>query len=139
MATLAVDRPVRRMLRPLHWIMLGMIVGAFAVGGFALRQGAVVPYLTVSEAKAAPGNVQVFGFLHSPGAYDADGAWTFEIQGEDGAVVAVLYAKSKPANFEQAVSVVATGSFDAGKNAFVADDLLVKCPSKYQEAETASR
>ena len=51
----------------------------------------------------------------------------------NGKVVKVVYAKPKPANFEQAVSIVAIGHYDAAKGAFLADDMLVKCPSKYQE------
>ena len=45
----------------------------------------------------------------------------------------VIYAKPRPANFEKAISIVAIGRYDEAKNVFVADDMLVKCPSKYQE------
>jgi cytochrome c-type biogenesis protein CcmE len=55
------------------------------------------------------------------------------LQDSTGKLVKVIYPKPKPANFEQAVSVVAIGHYDAGKQAFLADDMLVKCPSKYQE------
>ena len=50
-----------------------------------------------------------------------------------GKVVQVVYAKPRPANFEQAISIVAIGRYDQSKGVFVADDMLVKCPSKYQE------
>ncbi|HEX5692130.1 MAG TPA: cytochrome c maturation protein CcmE, partial [Roseiflexaceae bacterium] len=78
-------------------------------------------------------NVQLAGFLGSTGAYDPNGNFTFDLQDNTGKMVKVVYAKPKPANFEQAVSVVAIGHYDAGKSAFVAEDMLVKCPSKYQE------
>ena len=42
----------------------------------------------------------------------------------------VSYAGIMPGNFEQAESVVAKGIYNGQR--FVADDLLVKCPSKYQ-------
>lgn len=45
----------------------------------------------------------------------------------------VVYTRPKPANFEQAVSLVAIGRHDMTKGVFLADDMLVKCPSKYQE------
>jgi cytochrome c-type biogenesis protein CcmE len=39
----------------------------------------------------------------------------------------------KPANFEDAVSIVAIGRYENG--VFAAEKLLVKCPSKYQGEE----
>ncbi|MDH4223841.1 MAG: cytochrome c maturation protein CcmE [candidate division Zixibacteria bacterium] len=36
----------------------------------------------------------------------------------------------KPANFEQATSIVVIGMYRDG--IFIADQVLVKCPSKYQ-------
>lgn len=48
-------------------------------------------------------------------------------------MVKVVYTRPKPANFEQAVSLVAIGRYDVTKGVFLADDMLVKCPSKYQE------
>ncbi|MGH9361973.1 MAG: cytochrome c maturation protein CcmE, partial [Thermoanaerobaculia bacterium] len=41
----------------------------------------------------------------------------------------------KPANFEDAISIVAIGRYDQAGGEFAADQLLVKCPSKYQGAE----
>jgi cytochrome c-type biogenesis protein CcmE len=46
----------------------------------------------------------------------------------------VTYRDVKPANFEEAVSIVAIGTYRTG--AFHAEKLLVKCPSKYQGEET---
>ncbi len=45
----------------------------------------------------------------------------------------VLYAGVKPGNFEEATEIVAVGSYSDG--AFHAEQLLVKCPSKYQGIE----
>jgi cytochrome c-type biogenesis protein CcmE len=47
----------------------------------------------------------------------------------------VRYKGLKPANFEDAISIVAIGQFDDGAKEFEANKLLVKCPSKYQGAE----
>jgi cytochrome c-type biogenesis protein CcmE len=47
--------------------------------------------------------------------------------------------QTKPSNFEQAVSIVAIGHYDASRGVFLADDLLVKCPSKYQEMQAAAQ
>jgi cytochrome c-type biogenesis protein CcmE len=135
MATLVAEAPRRRMLglRPVHWLMLGIIVMALGFGGYSLRGGAMVAYASVPEAKAQARPVQVFGYLYSKGQYDDKGNWQFDIQGEAGDVMTVVYPHTKPANFEQAISVVAIGAYDRQQDKFVADQLLVKCPSKYQE------
>lgn len=77
--------------------------------------------------------MQLAGFLGSLGEYDEQGRWTFMLQDENGKMVKVISDDPRPANFEQAISIVAIGRYDEIEGAFVADDLLVKCPSKYQE------
>ncbi len=120
-------------IKPLHLIGAALIVLAVAMGYNGLRS-AVRPYTTsVSEAVSSSRSVQLAGFLGSTGAYDADGMFTFDLQDNTGKMVKVVYDKPKPANFEQAVSIVAIGKYDTAKGVFLADDMLVKCPSKYQE------
>lgn len=136
MAT-ALSEPARRKfpLKPLHLIGIGIIVLAIVLGYFGL-QTAFRPYTTsVAEAVGSGRGVQLAGFLvpGERGSYDATGNFTFQMQDGAGKVVKVVYPKPKPANFEQAISIVAIGRYDAGKGAFMADDMLVKCPSKYQE------
>jgi len=49
-------------------------------------------------------------------------------------VMPVVYHGVIPGNFDQATMVVAIGRYQEGR--FLAEQLLVKCPSKYQaEAE----
>jgi cytochrome c-type biogenesis protein CcmE len=122
-------------LKPLHLIGIAMIVLAIVLGYYGLQSG-LRPYTTsVAEAIGSGRGVQLAGFLYpgETGTYDAKGDFTFKLQDGAGKVVQVLYAKPKPANFEKAISIVAIGHYDASKNAFLADDMLVKCPSKYQE------
>ena len=45
------------------------------------------------------------------------------------------YEGLKPANFEEAISIVAIGRYDPDTGELAANKLLVKCPSKYQGAE----
>jgi cytochrome c-type biogenesis protein CcmE len=52
---------------------------------------------------------------------------------EDGNTMTVHYDGVKPGNFEEAVQIVAVGSYRDG--VFHAEQLLVKCPSKYQGLE----
>ncbi|HEU5015985.1 MAG TPA: cytochrome c maturation protein CcmE [Roseiflexaceae bacterium] len=126
-------------LKPLHMIGIGIIVLAIVLGYFGL-QSSFRPYTTsIKEATASGRGVQLAGFLGSTGQYDAAGNFTFALQDSTGAKVNVIYPKPKPANFEQAVSIVAIGHYDAQKNVFMADDMLVKCPSKYQEQMTQAK
>ncbi len=129
-----IDIPQRRMaLKPLHLIGLAMIVLAVVLGYFGLQQS-FRPYTqSIDEAVSADRSVQLQGFLGSTGAYDANGKFTFDLQDKTGKMVKVVYSQPKPANFEQAISIVAIGHYDQAQNVFLADELLVKCPSKYQE------
>ncbi len=52
-------------------------------------------------------------------------------------ILPIAYQDVKPANFEDAVSIVAIGRYQAGK--FDAEKLLVKCPSKYQGEEVEKK
>ncbi|MEN9935488.1 MAG: hypothetical protein RLZZ387_2067 [Chloroflexota bacterium] len=125
-------------LKPLHMIGIGMIVMSIVLGYLGLTQS-FRPYTTsVDEATTSGRSVQLAGFLGSTGAYDAQGNFTFDLQDNTGKLVKVVYAKPKPANFEQAVSIVAIGHYDSAKGVFMADDMLVKCPSKYQEIQGES-
>ena len=125
-------------LKPLHMLGIAMIALAVALGYTSLTSS-FRPYTTsVAEATTSGRSVQLAGFLGSTGAYDADGNFTFDLQDSTGEMVKVVYAKPKPANFEQAVSIVAIGHYDATSGAFLADDMLVKCPSKYQELQGES-
>lgn len=122
-------------LKPLHIIGIAIILLAIGLGYYGLTS-ALRPYTTsVSEAMGSGRGVQLAGFLvpGEQGRYDADNNFTFQMQDSTGTIVQVVYPKVKPANFEQAVSIVAIGRYDASKGAFLADDMLVKCPSKYQE------
>ncbi|GIV96163.1 MAG: hypothetical protein KatS3mg057_0820 [Herpetosiphonaceae bacterium] len=119
-------------LKPLHLVSLAMVAMALLLGISAMRSS-ITPYVSVAEARATGRNVQVYGFLNDQGGYNQDGHFRFALQDEQGQVMEVVYPKGKPANFEQAIGIVAIGYYDAASNTFQADDLLVKCPSKYQE------
>lgn len=122
-------------LKPLHIIGIAIIALAIGLGYYGL-QSALRPYTTsVAEAIDSGRGVQLAGYLvpGEQGHYDAQSNFTFQMQDNTGKVVQVVYPKVKPANFEQAISIVAIGRYDTSKGVFLADDMLVKCPSKYQE------
>lgn len=142
MASIAVEESVAagrgRMLglKPVQWLMLGIIAIALGFGGWSLR-GSLTRSVTIAEARQVGGNVQVFGYLYSKGAYDAQNNWTFDIQDSHGETIKIVYP-TKPGNFDDAISVAATGRYNAETGLFEAEQLLVKCPSKYQEQQGAT-
>lgn len=128
-------------LKPLYIIGIAIIVLAIVLGYYGLTS-ALRPYTTsVSEAMSTGRGVQLAGYLvpGEQGHYDAANNFTFQMQDNTGKIVQVSYPKVKPANFEQAISIVAIGHYDSAKGVFQADDMLVKCPSKYQEQMNQSQ
>jgi cytochrome c-type biogenesis protein CcmE len=123
-------------LKPVQWLMLGIIALALGYGGWSL-QGSLARSVTIAEAKQARGRVQVFGYIASKGGYDAQQHWTFEIKDSAGTTLTVVNP-TKPGNYEDAISVAATGHYNAESGRFEAEQLLVKCPSKYQEQQQAA-
>jgi len=120
-------------IKPLHIAGIAIILIAVGFGAYGFRDGFRSYTTSVDEAVSSSRSVQLAGFLGSTGGYDDSGRFTFDIQDENGKLLKVVSDDPRPANFEQAISIVAIGRYDAGERAFMADDLLVKCPSKYQE------
>ena len=116
-------------------IALGVVVVAAGVGLMSLvTGGGVTPYVGFAEARASSSNVQVMGeIVDGQSSYNPqNGSFMFYITDANGDRMKVVYSGTKPGNFEQATSVVCVGRYSA--DAFHADKLLVKCPSKYQNA-----
>lgn len=59
--------------------------------------------------------------------------FSFHMTDEDGNVRKVVYPRPKPNNFEQATQLVVIG--EMRNNVFYADEMLMKCPSKYNDGE----
>lgn len=73
----------------------------------------------------------------APSSYDpARNVFTFTMADTAGTVRPVVYANPKPANFEDAERVVVQGRMTqvAEGEVFEAEHILVKCPSKYNDA-----
>ncbi len=120
-------------LKPLHIAGIGIIVLAIAMASLGFKDAFRSYTTSIREARESGRSVQLAGFLGSTGEYDTEGNWTFLLQDETNEQVKVIYPEPRPSNFEQAISIVAIGRYEASKDAFMAEDLLVKCPSKYQE------
>ncbi|MEX0771438.1 MAG: cytochrome c maturation protein CcmE [Balneolaceae bacterium] len=59
--------------------------------------------------------------------------FSFHMKDQDGNVRRVVYPRPKPNNFEQATQLVVIG--EMRNDVFYANDMLMKCPSKYNEAD----
>lgn len=70
-------------------------------------------------------NTQDYGFSRETMQF------SFHMKDEDGNVRRVVYSKPKPNNFEQATQLVVIG--ELRNNVFYANEMLMKCPSKYNE------
>ena len=121
-------------------IGVAVIVGA-AIFGATAFQGSMTPYVDFAEAKQSGDRCQIMGnIVQEMTNYETSSQMLlFTIVDEHGDPIEVSYKGIMPGNFEQATSVVAKGRYDGQR--FAADELLVKCPSKYQggEVEDVSR
>ena len=117
-----------------YWVAAGLAV-AFVLLGVTSFQKTLTPYLSFEEARGSKGVVQVMGGLDKTSdRYDTSTQRLFfELTDEQGGRMPVVYGGTKPANFKDAISIVAIGRYRDGR--IEAEKLLVKCPSKYQGAE----
>jgi cytochrome c-type biogenesis protein CcmE len=120
-------------------LAVGLLALAATVGVSSFKR-TVTPYIGFREARSASGLVQVNGKLADKDYIlkPEEQFLRFKLRDEQGEVMPVEYRGVIPGNFDQAVSVVAIGRYQGDH--FEAQQLLVKCPSKYQaEAEKAGK
>ena len=110
---------------------LGLLAAATMIGVSSFRK-TVTPYISFREARVSSGLVQVNGKLADKQYVlrQDEQFLSFRLRDEAGEVLPVEYRGVIPGNFDQATSIVAIGHYAEGR--FAADQLLVKCPSKYQ-------
>lgn len=126
------------MRRNHYYILGGLLLLGFAAFSLSSFNEALTPYVTYEQARSMNRTVQVAGALvEGSSSYDPTReSLLFTLEDRDaGATIRVRYQGLKPANFEEAVSIVAIGRYDREAGELLADKLLVKCPSKYQGAE----
>lgn len=124
--------------RRLYFLGGALLLLVFAGFSYSTFQSSLTPYVSYDEARAARRPVQVAGGLEKGSSDwdDADGHLRFTLVDPEGkGTIRVRYKGTKPANFEDAVSIVAIGPYDSLAGELAADKLLVKCPSKYQGLE----
>jgi len=116
-------------------LAVGLLAVATVVGVTSFKK-TVTPYIAFSEARRATGLVQVNGALADKNyvANKDEQYLEFRLKDEKGEIMPVQYRGVIPGNFDQATMIVAIGRYKGDH--FEAEQLLVKCPSKYQtEAE----
>jgi len=127
-----------------HILAIGVI--AIAVVIMISTAGDTSSYVSFGEAKDIAENnsstkVHVVGTLQKDSNGEVQGifpspdklSFSFVMIDEDGTTQEVYYNEPMPADFQRSEQVVIIGAYQ--KDLFVADKILLKCPSKYQEEE----
>lgn len=108
-----------------------LILGFIGYAGYFFADS-VTPYVGIAEARASQRNVQVRGLPDDTvEPHMENEMFVFSIADEEtGEKMLVRYKGIKPDTFDEAYHIVAIGKYTG--DAFVADKLLIKCPSKYE-------
>ena len=126
--------------------ILGIVIIGVAIAIIISTTGDASSYMSFNEAmemaeKGNPSLIHVVGTLKK----DDEGAivglqpsenklsFTFIMVDKNNQEQEVYYNEPMPADFFRSEQVVVIGSYH--DNSFVADQILLKCPSKYQEKE----
>jgi cytochrome c-type biogenesis protein CcmE len=123
--------------KPLYLLGAVLLLG-FAGYSLSSFKETLTPYVPYEKARSGERIVQVAGALDkgSSSYVAAQESLYFNLlDPKTHETLRIRYKGLKPANFEDAISIVAIGRYDTGDKVFQADKLLVKCPSKYQGAE----
>jgi len=109
-------------------IVLAMIMAMYSF------KSTLTPYVTVREARAGKGSVQVAGIpVQGTARYDLKtNNLIFTLREDGGDEMVVEYDGPRPGNFDEVTKVVAIGIYEPQRNIFAARELLVKCPTKYE-------
>lgn len=119
--------------------IFGIILMAVAIGTLISMASSFSTYSYFADAIETPGKkMQVVCYLSpdKPIAYDPEvdaNKFTFTAKDKKGLELDVTYLGAKPQDFERSEEIVLTGSYKEER--FVANDMLMKCPSKYTEEE----
>ena len=118
-------------------VVVAVVIGLLIATSFS---GSTSDYLTVAQVRAlGPDQARD---SRVTGAIVADSVnWstqdlllTFAIEDETG-ILPITYHGPQPDMLVDAVEAVAIGKYDVEAQTFVAEELLMKCPSKYEEKE----
>jgi cytochrome c-type biogenesis protein CcmE len=115
------------------YLIGGAVIAIFLVIGFLSLDNSKIAYTNIAVAEESGKRVQVKGVWVKDKGSDYDGEqnkFEFHMTDEQENVIKVVYAGSRPNNFEIAESIVVKGRVEG--ETFHADEILTKCPSKYE-------
>ena len=118
-------------MKPGQLLGAAIIVICMVAAGFSLR-GTVRQSLTVKEVLASGGEpCSIYGrVVKGDTHYDMQaGRLDFVLKDDRGDTLPIVFRKPKPETFDTADKIKAIGTYRDG--VFQADDLMLKCPSKY--------
>lgn len=116
-----------------------LLVIAIAIVGILSISSDYSSYATFDKASSYPDQeFRVIGYLNEAKdmSYDPQkdpNYFEFQLVDKDGREEKVVFYGTKPRDFDRSEEVVLTGNMD--NDQFVANKILLKCPSKYVEDE----
>jgi len=117
-------------------IIIGsVIVVAFIVVGFISFMGSKIEYVNFTEAQKKMRTVEVKGvwLKDKETKYDAStNMFSFYMKDDNNTEMKVMLNDAKPNNFETAGELMIVAKGKAKDGVFYADNVLTKCPSKYE-------
>ena len=125
--------------------IIGIVLIAVAIGAILTSLSTGSTYASFKEADEKPrSEYHVVGKLDTakPAIYDpAKNAneFTFYMIDNEGAEKKVILAKAKPQDFERSEQLVIIGKSNGPNNDFIANDILMKCPSKYNDGKPQNK
>ena len=116
------------------YIVGGLVVLLAMVMAMYSFKSTLTSYVTVSEAKASKRPVQVAGIVvKGTDKYDLErNNLIFVLREDGGDEMRVEYDGPRPGNFDNVTKVVAIGKYEPKEQVFMAREVLVKCPTKYE-------
>jgi len=120
--------------------VIGIVIIILCMGTAAYLYGkSQIDYLPFAEARGATDiTVQIMGAPTKGSMHYDDDAHVlhFDLDDGKGTIMHIAYKGPKPEDLDTAMSkaskITAQGTFNKPSDTFVAENLLVKCPSKYQ-------
>ena len=118
-------------------VVVAVVIGVLIATSFS---GSTSDYLTVADARALGPDQSRDSRVAGAVVPDSvewstrDLHLTFRIEDETG-ILPISYYGPQPDMLVDAVEAVVIGKYDPAAEVFEADELLMKCPSKYEEQE----
>ena len=123
------------MAQKLKIIIGSVIIVTFIVVGFISFMGSKIEYANFTQAQEKKKTVEVRGVWQKDKETKYDAAtnmFTFYMKDENNTEMKVMLNDAKPNNFETAGELMIVAKGKAKDGVFYADNVLTKCPSKYE-------